>query len=795
MSKYNASNRESHRQEFREHNNVYKFNSNNNNPLYTIDTPPPTVSWNLHIWHIFSYTQAEIIARYKRMSGYNVFYPIGFDDNGIPTEILVQKELWDQVKEMNRTDFREACLDITKKYREEYKQLWETLGMSFDREMSYSTISPFVQKIVQSRFIELYKKWVIVRKEFPALRDRANQTTIAQAETEEIEKESFFTEIRFNLVQWGEIIIATTRPELLTACVAVFVHPEDRKYRNYIWKTARTPFWQEVPILSDEKVKMDKWTWAVMCCSYGDETDIYWINKHHLRPRIIVTKTGRIENSGISDLDGLKTHQARKAIIPILEEKWVIVNHAPIKQGILYSERGKVPVEIIPVTQRFIDVTSIKQELIQYGEAMNFIPSHMRKRYNDWIENLERDRNISRSRDFGIPIPVWYHKTTNEIILPQESINLPIDPLIHTPDWYTKDQLIPETMVLDTRFTSGLTPDINGLLMEKTWAIAPDIFSLRPQAHDIIRTRLLYTTVQSHYKKNKKPFETIMISGHVLAKKGEKISKSKWNALFWPKELIEQYSADAVRYWSASGQLGKDIAFDETELKNWWKLVTKLRNVCQFLKIHLQKQPEEKLFEELYASDQRLLTRLYETIEKVTTAYKNYEVWLAKIAFEEFFWTDFSDNYLELIKNRLYKPETIENGEQLKQSAQYTLYHSLRAILRLIAPIMPHITEELYQDIFKEHITTKSIHLTEMPLSHKTTPIELDDILRIVSDVRWYKTKHQLSLWAEITLLQISGSQELIDKCKLYEVDLLWVTKADQITYNTTNNYDIDITQ
>ncbi len=817
MTNYSISDREAHRQQYWLEQQTYAFDLHNDSkPVYSIDTPPPTVSGNLHIGHIFSYTQAEIIARYKRMMGHNVYYPIGYDDNGIPTEILVHKELGDTAKDMDRKTFVTACLDVTAKYRDIYKSLRQSMGMSFDRNMTYSTISPFVQKIAQQRFVEMVKSWAIVRKEFPALRDRANQTTIAQAETEEKEEDAFFNDIRFT-VEWGwEIIIATTRPELMPACVAVFINPEDTRYTAMLGKNAITPFGHSVPILTDERAKMDKGTGAVMCCSYGDETDIYWIQTHRLPTRLIVGRDGRIHDSGVAEIDNLKPKQAREAIIPILEAKGAIVKRNPIRQGIVYSERGKVPVEIIPVTQWFINIIPIRDELIRYGNEMDFLPAHMQKRYNDRVENLQRDRNISRSRNFGIPIPVWYSKKTGEIIFP-DAEQFPVDPISdmprNLPAWHTADDIICEEMVLDTWFTSGISIDINNqILHDHGYAKIFDHFSLRPQAHDIIRTWLLYTVVQSHYTRGSKPFDHVMISGHVLAGKNEKISKSKDNAKLWPKDLLEKYGADAVRYRAASGQLGKDIVFEETELKNGQRLITKLWNACQFVKIHLVESPviarNEAIHSEwkdprnqqlatsnLYPTDQRILSRLDETVTKVMKAYESYEVGLAKIAFEEFFWHDFCDNYLELIKNRLYKPELYPNGEALKQSAQYALSQCFWTLLRLIAPIIPHVTEELYQDIFASQYDYASIHLAPLPLAStkEGESLSANTLIDLISQVRGYKTTNQLSLGAEIEKIEIYWAEKILKSLKTFEIDVLGATRSSEVTYITSEEYKITI--
>lgn len=800
--KYNIKDREQHWQTYRSDQNIYAFDTTNNQkkPLYTIDTPPPTVSGKLHIGHVFSYTQAEIIARYKRMTWHNVYYPIGFDDNGIPTETLVYKELGEEARHIDRKTFRSKCLEVTVKYRDIYSSLRKSLGMSFDRTMSYHTISPFVQSIAQQRFIEIYKDGVIVRKKFPALRDRANQTTIAQAETEEIEKDAFFHRVRFDIVWGGELIIATTRPELMMACVAVFVHPEDERYADIIGKKALTPFWKEVPILSDDKVKQDKWSGAVMCCSYGDETDVYRIQKHKLEEIIVLDTHGRMINTWYEELEGLRTHQAREKILPILQEKWVLISSESIKQGILYSERSKAPVEIIPVTQRFINVLPIKKELLDSAQDMDFVPNHMLKRYEDRIENLQRDRNISRNRSFGISIPLRYSKKTWEIILP-EANQYPVDPLSDLPNTlpenHTSEDIIGESMVLDTRFTSGLTPEINRVIMtNQGMSTAPEIFDLRPQAHDIIRTRLFYTAIHAYYAHRQHPFHHVMMSGHVLAKKWEKISKSKDNASFGPEQLLEQYGADAARYRSASWQLWRDIAFDESELKNGQKLITKLRNVYQFTKEHLTQDIllSQDDIQELYPTDRWILSRLDSTITKVTQAYEHYEVGLAKIAFEEFFWHDLCDNYLELIKQRLYQPELLEHGEQLRSSAQQTLSKIFWSIIRLLGPIMPHITEELYQDQLKELYGYSSIHIAPFPLTvwiEQNSPIK--DTLTVVGEVRGYKTTQQLPLNAELQALHISWPEELLTTIKQYDIDLKGVTKAQSIVYDIQDHYSLII--
>ncbi len=800
-NKYNFTESEAKWQAYWDENQTFAFDMNRTDPnkIFSIDTPPPTVSGKLHIWHVFSYTQAEIIARYKRMKWFNVFYPMGYDDNWIPTEQLVERELKINIKEIERKEFVSKCLEINQKYRDLYKKLRQSLGISVDWNRTYATISPEVQQLVQTRFVEMYEKWQIVCKEFPSLRCTKNQTTIAQAETEEKEFNEFFNYLNFTLDDWEKLVIATTRPEMLPCCKAVFVHPDDERFQKYIWREIETPLWDKVPLLADDKVKMDKGTGVVMCCSYWDEVDVFWFKKHNLPEKIIISRYWTIENSGCDIIEGLKVDEARVKIMEYLESKpGVVVKRDPIIQAKQISERGKVPVEIIPVYQWFVNILDMKDTLLAQNDKMSWSPEFMKKRSNDWINNLQWDWNISRSRKFWIPLPVWYKKWTKEIILASKEQLAKgfVDPTIDLPEWYTRDQVDAETLVLDTRFTSSQSPYINETFLKKAgwkgWDLCP--FSLRPQAHDIIRTWLLYTTLQSYFRTGDVPFKNVMISGHVLAWKSEKISKSSWNAKVEPENLIKQRGADAVRYWTSSWVLWKDMVFDEEELRKWQKLVTKLRNAFQFVKMQLQNADLDHINDEveLEATDQWILSRLDETIKKMNKNLDNFEFGLAKIAFEEFFRWDFCDNYLELIKVRLYQPERYEDGLRKQKSGQQTLYRVFYNILLLISPYLPHITEEIFQDYFKQHVeNSTSIHLEAYPesitwnrtLSDEELAKAMTTTLDVVNQVRRFKTESQISMWAALERIIISWNEEEQKAIKLFADDVIWVTKADTIEW------------
>ena len=801
-SKYIHQESEKKRQSYREEKQIYAFSPDEKRPVYSIDTPPPTVSGKIHIGHIFSYTQAEIIARFKRMSGFNVFYPMGYDNNGIPTEQLVEKELWINIKDVERKDFIEKCLVVAEKYKTLYENLWKSLWLSVDRKRSYTTISPEVQQFVQQTFVKLYNEWHIVFKEFPALRCTKMQTTVAQAETEEQEFNEFFNYLNFTLDCGSKLVIATTRPELLPACVAVFVHPDDKRFEKYVGKTITTPLDINVPVLADDKVKMDKGTGVVMCCSYGDETDVYWIKKHNLGEKIVIDRYGKMQNTEVPEIDGMKISEAREKMMEILEAKWWIVEKRdPIIQSKQISERGKVPVEIIPIKQWFVNLLDKKELLLAQNDKMQWHPEFMKKRSNDWIENLQRDRNISRSRKYGIPIPVRYSNSW-EIILPSETQLAKglVDPTVDIPEGKSADEVTWETLVLDTWFTSWLTPQINQLFLKRdgfTQHILP--MDLRPQAHDIIRTWLLYTTLHSYFAFGEIAFHDVMMSGFCLAEKGEKFSKSKWNAKFDPEQVIATRWADAVRYRASGGQLGKDILFDENEFKIGQKLITKLRNAANFVFMNLEDYDRNTKLEEkdLYPIDLWILNQINNTSKAMTEYLNNYEYGLAKIEFEKFFRHDFCDNYLEIVKDKIYKAEKYTNGTQQKISAQFALYHSLLAIIKLIAPYLPFVTEELYQTYYKEEIKSDSLHVLKYPNGDifaitqelKTISEAVEELLIIVEKVRWYKTDKQLWLGTELAHLEITSNIDLSQ----FADDISSVTRAQKLSFKEGENTEIKV--
>ncbi|MBT4165734.1 valine--tRNA ligase [archaeon] len=769
---YNAQETEDKIRKFWEKNKTYKFNSKSKKQTFSIDTPPPYLSGKMHIGHAFSYSQQDFIARFQRMKN-NVFYPFGTDDNGLPTERYVEKENKIRSKSMSRADFINLCLKTLKKMTPDFIQDYKDLGISCDYNIYYSTIDKNSQRVSQQSFIDLYKKKEIYKKEFPTLWCPECQTTIAQAELEDKEEESLFTTLRFKADN-KDLLIATTRPELLPACVAVFVNPKDKRYKNLINKKATVPLFNfEVPILEDESAEIDKGTGVLMICSYGDKYDVKSINRHKLEPKLILNPDGTLKQT---EYKGLRVKQARKKILEDLKENNLIEEQKQITHAINTHDKCGTPIEFITTEQWFIKLLDKKSKLIKQGKKVNWYPKYMFKRYENWVNGLEWDWSISRERHFGVPIPVWECKECNEIILPNNE-ELPVDPL------QTKKQCPKcnkeakgEEKVLDTWATSSMTPQIaSAISLSKDKNLKIKIpFSLRPQAHDIIRTWAFYTIAKSFMHEKEIPWEDIMISGYVTLS-GEKMSKSKGTGI-QPKKLLEDYGADALRFWAAGSKLGNDLDYQEKDLITGKKFLNKLSNASKFVFMNLEDYKNQKP-KQLEKIDKLFLQKLDILVKSATYRFETYEYSKAKAETEKFFWNMFADNYMEIVKKRIYN----QTGPK-KISAQYTLYKSLLTILKLIAPIMPFITEEIYQTYFKKTEKQDSIHISEWPesenLENEKYDTTLDAFIDVLSKVRQAKTKKQKSMKSEIILTM---PEKQYEKIKDLLQDIQDVTNAKEI--------------
>ena len=743
-------------------NKIYEFKPDYRE-VYSIDTPPPTVNGKIHIGHIFSYSQAEMIARYKRLRGYNVFYPFGFDDNGLPSERLVEKEQKKKAHEIGRESFSKLCYETTNKCEEEFQDLFSKLGVSTDWSMCYKTVSSSTIKISQNSFLDLIEKGHCYHKESPALWCNECLTSIAQAELETKTIRTTFNYVNFKTVEDNEIFtIATTRPELLPAIVCVFVNPDDDKNNHLIGKTAHIPVIDvNVPIIGDEKVAIDKGTGIVMCCTFGDQTDIEWWKKYNLPLKYIFTDDGRIMDS-VPNYGGLKIKEARKQIVDDLQVGGYIVKIEELEHEVQTHERCGSEVEYTVMKQWFIDIMSHKEDFLRIGNEINWYPTHMHNRYEEWVNNVAWDWCISRQRYFGVPFPVWYCKECGEPIFASKE-QLPVNPLTDTPSIEKCHkcgckEFIPESDVMDTWATSSVTPLINMKYGEKdNYESILKPMSLRSNASEIIRTWDFYTIVKSYYHFGIKPWDNVMISGFVMANKGEKISKSKGNSKVEPLDLIKQFSADVVRYWAASGRLGTDITFSEETLLRGKKLVNKIWNVSKFVQMHLEDY-QDKAFDDFEYIDKWILGNFIDMEKEYLKYLDNYEIGLALNILEKFFW-NFCDNYIEIVKHRLYRPE--EFGEKARYSGQKTIYILLYKLLQDFSIFFPFITEEIYQDIYHD---MKSIHITEIKSLNYSFDEEIvngDLMCEIISMVRGKKSSSNLSLKTIVKKLEIDCSPNL----------------------------------
>lgn len=806
---YDYEKAESKMQQLWSENEIYRFEENKRKKTFSVDTPPPTVSGSLHIGHVFSYTQAEIIARYHRMQGENVYYPFGFDDNGLPTERLVEREKGIRAKDMKRSEFAKECYDISDQYEEEFQTMWKSLGFSVDWRLKYKTIDPKSMRISQRSFIELAKQGNAYMKESPVLWCTTCQTSIAQAELDTSELKSAFNYLKFSTNR-GELHVATTRPELLFGCVCLFVHPEDTRYQAYIGGTALVPFYHfEIPILANEGVSMEKGTGVVMCATYGDSADVEWCEKYQLPYKKIILSNGSIAPD-VMAIGGLRIKQARARILELLQASQELLRQEELTHMVAVHERCGTEIEILPSKQWYIDVLTNKERYLQAADEIEWYPKSMKNQYRLWVENLKWDWCISRQRYFGVPFPVWYCKNCKKPIYADDS-QLPVNPLESQPLKACScgcQEFIPERAVFDTWATSSVTPLIHARYKEED---ARDDFlpmTLRTQAHEIIRTWTFYTIVKSLYHTGRIPWKQVMICGYVLAKKGEKISKSKSNGGISPMKLIETHSADAIRYWSANANLGTDTFFSEQDLKLSKRFLTKLWNAAKFSILQLDGCTKEELKdyrqrilrirtgcstwkeEGIQPYDLSLLLRMEDKMEFARIELEQYEIGQARKAIDEFFWSDYCDYYIEVVKERLYQPD--KHGWVERKSAQYTIYETLLMLLKLYGIYIPHMTEYIYQSYYREFEHAISLHQLQwraMPWEDEREKDFTDlsefgrQINSLVSSARKYKSENHLSMkepMEKLTVLVNAKTKVLFESARL---DLMACTKAVRIEF------------
>lgn len=820
---------------------IYHFDEKSEAPNFAIDTPPPTVSGSLHVGHIFSYTQTDVIARYQRMRGKNVFYPMGWDDNGLPTERRVQNyfnircepseayipglkldavgSTKDKPRPVSRANFIELCHIVTQEDEKAFRALFQRIGLSVDWRMEYATIDDRCRALAQYSFLDLYQKSEVYALEAPTMWDVDFQTAVAQAECEDRMVGGAYHKIEFGLENSDEsFVIATTRPELLPACVGVTAHPEDERYRHLFGKTAITPlFFAPVKIFPSELVDPEKGTGILMVCTFGDATDVHWWREQKLALRQIINRAGCLgdikfgtENFPSKDpvlaqsfyepLKGRYVKQARTRIVELLRQKNGSALRAkkrpplqaepePIQHAVKFYEKGDRPLEFVSTRQWFVKLMDKKDQLLQKGDEIQWHPDFMRSRYRNWTENLQLDWCISRQRYFGVPFPIWYQIDEkgnilhNQIILPEVK-DLPVDPMSDAPKGYSENQrnqpggFAGEPDVFDTWFTSSLTPQIG-----TGWIYNPELhkklfpMTLRPQAHEIIRTWAFYTIAKALLHEQKIPWKHIGISGWILDPDRKKMSKSKGNVVT-PMHLIEQYGADSVRYWAASARLGVDTAFDEQVFKIGRRLLTKIYNASKF--VLTQSAPIGNISHEL---DRAFIRELKNLVHRSTQSMEVFNYAQALQDTEKFFWNNFTDTYLELVKNRAKESDNTED----QISAVASLRLGLKTLLRLFAPVLPYITEEVWSWIFAKEEGCPSIHRATWPsvAEFENIPEPASDksfvlATQCFSNIHKFKTESGLSVGSPLNFLRIKTSEEDLEALQRVFSDIQMATRIEK---------------
>ncbi len=753
---------------------LYHYEPGPDDEVYAIDTPPPTVSGALHMGHVYSYCHADFLARFWRMNGRAVFYPLGYDDNGLPTEHLVEREYKQSAEEMGVDLFRQRCLEMGAKIAAEYEHLWRRLGLSVDWRQSYRTISARAQKLAQWSFVDLYEKGYVYRREAPVLWCPCCATAIAQAELEERERDSRFCELSFVGEDGSSLAVATTRPELLPACAAIFVHPHDERYAGWIGKEVQVPLiGTRVPVLADADAEPDKGTGAVMCCTFGDAADVSWWRRHDLPLVEAIGRDGRMTAlAGV--YAGLEIEVARRKITADLAAAGLLVRKTNKRQVVRVHDRCGTPIEYALTPQFFVRLLEHKEQLLQVGEKIEWKPSHMFNKYRQWLDNLSWDWCISRQRPFGVPFPLWHCDSCGKMRLATIG-ELPVDPRTTEAEGLCTCGGVwrPETDVMDTWMTSSLTPQLAA-----RWDAAHSEpllpMAMRPLSHEIIRTWAFYSIAKSHYHWGRLPWKMLVVSGWGLAAEGSgKISKSKGGGPAKPEFLLEKYSADALRYWAAGTGLGKDTIIDEERMCAAQKMIKKLWNIARFSEPFIAGYQRPSIVPALTPADAWILARLEHLIAEVSRRFVACDYATARSLVEVFFWGDLADNYLEMAKKRLYEKRD-------EQGARYALYTVLRDVLKMLTPFIPHVTEEVYEALFAAEGT--SLHRSSWPqCDERLVDPHAEEagkaLCQLLHAVRRYKSEAGMSLGTELALLQVTAG----DLLNGAEADIASATRAQKV--------------
>jgi valyl-tRNA synthetase len=825
-----------------ENDGVYRFRRDvDRSQVYSIDTPPPTASGSLHVGHVFSYTHTDVVARFKRMSGFEVYYPMGWDDNGLPTERRVQNyygvrcdpnlpyvagftppfeggdnkssKAADQIA-ISRRNFIELCEKLTVEDEKVFEALWRQLGLSVDWKQTYQTIAPSAQAVSQKAFLNNLARGEAYQSMAPTLWDITFRTAVAQAELEDRDQPGAYHRVGFDvdasLWDGGKLFVETTRPEMLPACVALVAHPDDDRYKHMFGKTVKTPlFGVEVPVVAHRLAQIDKGSGIAMICTFGDVTDVIWWRELDLPNRAIIGWDGRILAEApeaitgargqevYAELAGKTVFSAKQRIVELLQESGDMVGEPkPITHPVKFFEKGDKPLEIVSTRQWYVRNggrdADLRERLIALGKELNFHPDFMRVRYENWVNGLTGDWLISRQRFFGVPIPVWYAIDANgetlfdSPLVPDHSI-LPVDPSSDVPAGYTESQrnqpngFVGELDIMDTWATSSLTPQLAG-----GWIADPELFAkvfpydLRPQGQDIIRTWLFSSVLRSEQEHGKLPWSNAAISGWILDPDRKKMSKSKGNVVT-PSDMLEEHGSDAVRYWAASARLGTDAAFDTGQMKIGRRLAIKLLNAAKFA---LSFEVPSGHTEVTEAIDQAMLLSLADVVRDATRAFENYDHTKSLELTEKFFW-NFTDDYLELVKERAYGQAEATPAAQA--SAAIALRQALHTMLRLFAPFLPFATEEVWGWWQTE---AGSIHRSTWPtVEELTAGLDASNhgLLELASTalvgIRKAKSDAKASMKAEVLSATMQAPAAVLTSIRVFERDLKGVGRIEDLAY------------
>jgi len=771
---------------------IYKYIGDGSRPRYVIDTPPPYPTGSIHLGHVLNWVYIDMNARYRRQKGSDVLFTQGWDCHGLPTEVKVEETHGIKKNDVSRAKFREYCVDLTTDNIAKMKAQMRAMGYSQDWSREFVTMTPEYMKRTQYSFLKMYDEGLIYQGIHPVNWCPRCETAIAFAEVEYSDNTTFLNYVNFppavedsydDIVSSQAsgkqadpadegILIATTRPELMSACVAVVIHPEDERYTHLLGKYVEVPLsHQKVKIIADEEVDPEFGTGAVMICTFGDKTDVSWVQKYDLEIINAIDETGTL-TAASGRYEGMDLQTCKKQTIEDLKAEGYLLKQEQVDQNVGQCWRCKTPIEILVKKQWFVAVRDLIEKTKTAADEMNWVPEHMKSRMVNWADSMEWDWCISRQRIFATPIPVWYCKDCGKVILPDIE-DLPIDPTQDKPKHACEcgcEEFIPEEDVLDTWMDSSISPlSIAGWPDEDYVNHFPS--NIRPQGHDIIRTWAFYTTLRCLALTGQKPFDDIVINGMVFGEDGNKMSKSRPEFVVGPEEVIEKYGADSLRTWAANSVPGSDVIFDWKDIKHGYRFLRKFWNAFRFISMQIfdEEVSYDVVKDNLGPLDLWILSKLNSLNVKVDTAFSEYNFADTITSIERFFWHDFCDEYIEAVKYRLYS----DVSDESRRAAKYTLRTVVETSLKLLAPIAPFFTEEVYQ-----YFSDESIHTTSWPevndeLISEEFETKGDTTVDLIDEVRRFKSASKIPLNAELAEVNVyTTDDELIGIFKDFAEDI-----------------------